>query len=233
MGASEPASPTCNRYETQMHALMFRTQPLDQLHEVQRSGQKLTEWPQHTAVESSSVPSESGTTAEPNSAKKLVRRNKDKIFKFQTRQQNQELSDEDAIASDQSDDEDAATLVSAVSSDAATTVPGVAVERTDSKESGDPIDGVLVQISEENIETLLQRVPRNAKGEQLSIGSVGHEDGTCKPCVFAYSERKTCENGVRCLFCHFEHVQKKRQRLSKKNRVAAAQSKDSLRSKGS
>lgn len=231
--ASEPASPTCNRFEARVHALMFRTKPLETWHPVDKSGPNFEELPQHAAMESGLVPC--ATTAS-NSAPKTVKRNKDKILKFQTRQRPGALDGRVPALDDldlkssisevtQSDDEVA--TVSTVSSDAATTVPGVALER---KESGDSFDAVSAKLSDENMETLLQRVPRNTKGELLSIGSLAHEDGTCKPCVFAYSDRKTCDNGVRCLFCHFQHVQKKRQRLTKKDRTAAAQSKDSIQS---
>jgi hypothetical protein len=163
----------------------------------------------------------------------VVRRSK--LFKFQARPRLAAVEDGlPALADDdlkwsvseatQSDDEDAS--VCTASSDAATTVPGVALER---RESGDSLDAVPVQLKGESMETLLQRVPKNEKGEVMSVGSIAHEDGTCKPCVFAHSERKTCESGVQCLFCHFEHVQKKRQRLSKKNRMATAQPKESMR----
>jgi len=66
---------------------------------------------------------------------------------------------------------------------------------------------------------LLRLVPRDANGALLSIGSVGHEEGTCKPCVFAFNENKPCGNGLRCSFCHYQHPPKKRVRLCKKKRM--------------
>lgn len=66
---------------------------------------------------------------------------------------------------------------------------------------------------------LLRLVPRDTNGALLSIGSTGHEEGTCKPCVFAYNENKPCGNGLRCSFCHYLHPPKKRVRLCKKKRM--------------
>jgi len=66
---------------------------------------------------------------------------------------------------------------------------------------------------------LMRLVPRDEQGKMLSIGSVGHEEGTCKPCVFAYNENKPCGNGLRCSFCHYQHPPKKRVRLCKKKRM--------------
>jgi hypothetical protein len=68
-------------------------------------------------------------------------------------------------------------------------------------------------------EDILTEVPKDAQGNYLSIGSLGHEEGTCKPCVFAYNEAKPCENGFRCSFCHYVHPPKKRVRLCKKKRM--------------
>jgi len=36
--------------------------------------------------------------------------------------------------------------------------------------------------------------------ELPTMGSAGHELGTCKPCAFLYS--KGCAKGVHCMFCH-------------------------------
>lgn len=70
-------------------------------------------------------------------------------------------------------------------------------------------------------EELIRLVPRGADGRLLSIGSLGHdEEGTnCKPCVFAYNEKKKCENGLKCPFCHYPHSPKKRVRLGKSKRM--------------
>jgi hypothetical protein len=47
-----------------------------------------------------------------------------------------------------------------------------------------------------------------------SIGSVGHEAGTCRPCAFLYT--KGCENGAACEFCHLcERDEKKKRRKAK------------------
>lgn len=46
--------------------------------------------------------------------------------------------------------------------------------------------------------------------ELPSVGSVGHEDGTCKRCAFFLKGR--CKNGKDCSHCHFTHEQRKRRR---------------------
>jgi len=51
-------------------------------------------------------------------------------------------------------------------------------------------------------------------GEVPSVGSVGHAEGTCKPCAFLYT--KGCENGINCPFCHLcEPGEKKKRRKAK------------------
>lgn len=239
---SEPPRATCDRSELHVHALMFRQQPLNERPIVYRSGQKLQQRPQLTAIEidadcHAAVSCEGNKATTPNSADPAVRRSK--VIKFQERPRLPALQDHlpfldeldlapSAPVITHSDDED--TIVSTVSSGSSTTVPD-----TERWRSNDSIDSV--QLSEESMESLLKRVPKNEKGEPMSIGSVAHVEGTCKPCVFAHSQRKTCESGIRCLFCHYEHVQQKRQRqsvrrLKTKDQMAASQPKDSTRIKG-
>lgn len=35
-----------------------------------------------------------------------------------------------------------------------------------------------------------------------SVGSAGHEFGTCKPCAFLWKDANGCSNGQNCLYCH-------------------------------
>jgi len=77
-------------------------------------------------------------------------------------------------------------------------------------------------ISEEELsEEILSQIPTDAYGRKLSAGSMRHATGECKPCVFYNNEKKgDCQNGVRCLFCHFDHPKRKKQpRPSKRQRV--------------
>lgn len=62
-------------------------------------------------------------------------------------------------------------------------------------------------------------VPRDARGLPTSIGSIGHMQGVCKPCVFAHHASKVCMNGVACPFCHFEHPPKQKRRLCRQRGV--------------
>lgn len=80
-------------------------------------------------------------------------------------------------------------------------------------------DGIEALIKSEGMEALLLRVPVDEAGNATSVGSILHEEGTCKPCVFAHSERKECQNGIQCVFCHFAHAPKRRLRFCKKRRM--------------
>eukprot|EP00923_Selenidium_pygospionis_P006415 GHVN01011066.1.p1 GENE.GHVN01011066.1~~GHVN01011066.1.p1 ORF type:complete len:670 (-),score=62.15 GHVN01011066.1:558-2567(-) len=57
---------------------------------------------------------------------------------------------------------------------------------------------------------LEKRVPDLGNSGLPSIGSVLHDDGICKPCVFANKNNKNCRNGEACLFCHHDHKEKRR-----------------------
>lgn len=50
-----------------------------------------------------------------------------------------------------------------------------------------------------------------------SRGSAGHEDGTCKPCLFI-SSPFGCVSGAECGFCHFRHNRSDKPRPSKLKR---------------
>jgi len=60
--------------------------------------------------------------------------------------------------------------------------------------------------------------PKNVRTEvELSVGSLQHSQGTCRPCVFART-RLGCHNGTDCLFCHCMHEPKKAERPSREGR---------------
>jgi len=50
------------------------------------------------------------------------------------------------------------------------------------------------------------------QGPSHSIGSAGHNDGTCKPCAFYCFSECGCRDGENCVFCHLFHKSKLRQR---------------------
>merc|ERR1719183_2727476 len=52
-----------------------------------------------------------------------------------------------------------------------------------------------------------------------SMGSDGHEGGTCKRCCFF--PRGRCTNGYNCEFCHFDHEKRKRKNKKKKKKAGA------------
>lgn len=64
----------------------------------------------------------------------------------------------------------------------------------------------------------LQYMPGDMHGGLASIGSMGHAEGNCKPCVFAHHATKTCMNGYACAFCHFDHPPKRRKQPTRQRR---------------
>ena len=52
----------------------------------------------------------------------------------------------------------------------------------------------------------------------LSIGSKGHDEGTCRPCSFY--RRGTCVRGLSCYHCHAPHVYQARLGLKIRRRLA-------------
>lgn len=50
--------------------------------------------------------------------------------------------------------------------------------------------------------------------EMPTVGSAGHNMGTCKPCAFFHS--RGCENGLQCPFCHLCAPDEKRKRQKAK-----------------
>ncbi|OII76393.1 hypothetical protein cand_027160 [Cryptosporidium andersoni] len=51
----------------------------------------------------------------------------------------------------------------------------------------------------------------------MSLGSLTHFLGLCKPCVFVNKTNKKCRNGVTCCFCHHQHKERKRGKRYKNN----------------
>jgi len=57
--------------------------------------------------------------------------------------------------------------------------------------------------------------PELGSPEMPSVGSVGHWNGTCKPCAFM---ARGCTSGVNCPFCHLCDVNEKKRR--RKDKIA-------------
>ena len=53
---------------------------------------------------------------------------------------------------------------------------------------------------------MMALIPPSPSGTALSSrgGSIPHEAGECKPCLFVNS-KLGCANGARCMFCHLRH----------------------------
>lgn len=102
-----------------------------------------------------------------------------------------------------------------------------------SKRSTGPTHINMSQLSEEQRDRLLSLIPRDPEtGKQLSAGSIVHELGTCRPCVFANNTERPCVFGVECLFCHYHHDIRKRSRMSRKQRVEARKMRETQNSIG-
>eukprot|EP00746_Dinoflagellata_sp_MGD_P164821 gnl/MRDRNA2_/MRDRNA2_93708_c0_seq1.p1 gnl/MRDRNA2_/MRDRNA2_93708_c0~~gnl/MRDRNA2_/MRDRNA2_93708_c0_seq1.p1 ORF type:complete len:235 (+),score=56.50 gnl/MRDRNA2_/MRDRNA2_93708_c0_seq1:79-783(+) len=136
---------------------------------------------------------------------------------------------EDSTSAD-SDAEDVGSEVSRTTSAARSSGSEVAnakphgVSATcDEEEEGDLAasgeHGIEALLEREGMEALKKQVPMDVHGNPCSVGSIPHAAGACKPCVFANSERKVCQNGLECLFCHLPHAPKKRMRFCKKKRL--------------
>lgn len=58
--------------------------------------------------------------------------------------------------------------------------------------------------------TLESLVPRDPlSGRPLTIGSMEHGEGKCRPCIFFLKAK--CFKGLRCTFCHFNHTTMRKQ----------------------
>ena len=66
---------------------------------------------------------------------------------------------------------------------------------------------VLENLDDNVLENLVPRDP--STGRPLTIGSLEHPDGTCRPCIFFL--RAKCFKGLRCSFCHFNHTALRKQ----------------------
>lgn len=69
-------------------------------------------------------------------------------------------------------------------------------EGEDKDEDTEPQSRDHAQIEESQTSDLAPDIP--------SVGSIGHDTRTCKPCMFVSSE-VGCWKGVNCTFCHFKH----------------------------
>lgn len=92
----------------------------------------------------------------------------------------------------------------------------VALQRAAMEQSQLQEDGPSKSTPEE-LEALRQAVPKDANGQPTSIGSMKHEDDTCKPCLFFITE-VGCGKGVECNFCHFTHNRRARTKPCKGKR---------------
>ena len=63
----------------------------------------------------------------------------------------------------------------------------------------------LESFDDSALEALVPRDPFS--GRLLTLGSIDHEEGNCKPCIFFLKAK--CFKGLRCSFCHFNHSLRK------------------------
>lgn len=179
--SAEPTSPV-DRYALQMHALMYRTRPLDAPPKVPAG------------------PGEAEAEAEAGAARSA-----------------------DSTAANSDAEDDMSEVSQRTGSSGTATTSSAAAGNAEEVE-----DGIEALLKQESLESLLQRVPLDSQGIPTSIGSILHNEGTCKACVFAHNDRKACQNGVQCKFCHFNHPPKRRLRFGKKKRMEMKRLEDAL-----
>jgi len=91
--------------------------------------------------------------------------------------------------------------------DEASCEPGSLPERA-SKEFPNLAVPIIMELDKAG---LLAQVPRNQAGALTSVGSIGHENGTCRPC--AYWFKGICARDIVCMHCHLTHEGQKSKRL--------------------
>ena len=69
--------------------------------------------------------------------------------------------------------------------------------------SGDALENLDNSV----LENIVPRDPTT--GRPLTLGSLEHVEGTCRPCIFFL--RAKCFKGLRCTFCHFNHTALRKQ----------------------
>jgi len=181
--SAEPPA-VCDRYEVQMHTLMFRKANAYPPKVLKVDGGTLA-----LGAEPASIPSN-------------------------------DVSSQESTASDIDGDDSSDVSQRTASSENTPKTRSTGLRNSEQQDeaAGEP-DRMDALIKSEGMESLIKRVPRDESGNATSVGSILHEEGTCKPCVFAHSERKECQNGVQCVFCHFAHPPKRRLRFCKKRRM--------------
>ncbi|GIX65355.1 uncharacterized protein BcabD6B2_47900 [Babesia caballi] len=65
------------------------------------------------------------------------------------------------------------------------------------------------------LEAVKERYEVNYDEDIPSLGSLIHGHGYCKPCVFANKAVNSCNNGIKCNFCHFKHRITRRKNVPK------------------
>jgi len=87
----------------------------------------------------------------------------------------------------------------------------------DQDDDDDDSDGDILPPHLRNLEDAPQPPPGAL---HPSMGSEGHDEGTCKRCCFF--PRGRCTNGYNCEFCHYEHEKRKRKNKKKKKKDGAS-----------
>lgn len=184
---------TCDRYATEVHALMFKASPV----------------PKACSSRTPSASSISRVPPSPSTASTSVRASC--------------AVDTSQAADTSSGAEGGETLsvvseTSAITADLRT--ESSLAEDVGMSEVEEDQEPEQEKVSEdEPIESVLARVPYDELGNPTSLGSLGHALGECRPCAFLGSEQRPCQNGARCPFCHLPHPAKRRIRLCRRKRL--------------
>lgn len=70
--------------------------------------------------------------------------------------------------------------------------------------SEDEDEMIVVETKSEYLDSaLMAQIPMTSNGQFTSVGSIEHEKGTCKPCLYWYHGQ--CAKGILCTYCHIKH----------------------------
>lgn len=170
---SAPVKSTCDRYEAEVHALMFKLRPVER------------QFPRVSGASSSACGVGSPTSTS---------------FGRSRESESEEFGDEDDELAVSSGLDSSVTGTSTFAAEEDFQMPPMVAE-------------------EEPLESVLARVPLDEAGRPTSLGSELHAVNECRPCAFLGSDQRPCQNGVRCMFCHFPHAAKRRIRLCRRKRL--------------
>lgn len=192
---------TCDRYEAEVHALMFKVNPV----------------PRTCSARTPSAPSAPNSPSSPRLSRSPAELSAS-VFASAVREKSRAV--EETSGTEGGETRSVYSEASFVTADVLTESGTAEEEDTGISEAEEGQEPEHEKVSEdEPIESVLARIPYDELGRPTSIGSLSHALGECRPCAFLGSEQRPCQNGARCPFCHLPHPAKRRIRLCRRKRL--------------